>query len=169
MNTGPAACLILTAAVYNAVAGSLYSIDSIRPDFVFLAFAYLAFFAPVVSLTLLALLASVLLDILSLDPAGSHAAGLLPAVWLLGRSRGWFVVDTSLLRWVLVYPCALLELVLREAYTGLQSTGPEIPLGDQALAAAYTTVAGLAVHALLDRFRRTLGWKEDRALARWRP
>ncbi len=160
--------LVLFAVAYATLARPLYAFGIASPDFVFLALVYLAFFAPTHSLLALTAAVSFVLDILSLDPAGTHAVALLPPMWLVGRLRGWFVLDSAALRWIVVLPVCLLSMELRQQYLAFLRPGTPVDRVADLACALYTAALGLVVHTLLDRrFRPALGWTRNRSLSGW--
>lgn len=161
MRGGAVFLLLLLALAYQVLAAPLYRLGSAAPDFLFLALIYLAFFAPTVELLVVAVLSSVAVDLLSLDPLGSRVFGVLPALWLVSQMRSWFVVESWVFRWVLVLVAVLLASVLRNAYVSYVETGGP-SLRFDFFSALYTTVVGLAVHGLLDGCRQSLGWIRKR-------
>jgi rod shape-determining protein MreD len=176
----PLVGLLATALAYQLFASSFYEIADTRPDFVFLALVYLAFYLPVGRVLLFGLCVSVFLDLLSIAPFGSHVIGYLPVLWLASRVRGWFVLEIPLARACLVFPAMLVQLELQRVFLvltfDLQSTSASPSflgfrdvffVGDIGVA-LYTTVLGFVVHTLLDRFRPQLIGRRRRARPGWR-
>ncbi len=162
MNARSAVFLVALALVYHALAIPLYRLGGAVPDFLLIVVVYLAFFAPIGELLILAVGASVVVDVLSLDPIGSHMAALVPVILVIGRVRGWFVLRGPGLRSVFVFVAALLASLGRTTYVALVSVdGAQVSV--EALSAVYTTLIAVLVHGLLDRYRRRLGWVRDRA------
>lgn len=177
MNRLAATLVVLLAMAYQVLATPLYAIGPAVPDFVLLVLVYLAFFAQRGEVVALALAWSVIADLMSLDPLGTTAFGLVPVLLLVGRMRGWFVLEAPLLRPVIVLAAAFLCARLARLYAALAG-GPAASGGDgiesflgaglgaDAAAAVYTALAGVLVHGLLDLHRGRLGWRRDRHFSR---
>jgi cell shape-determining protein MreD len=177
--------LSVLAVLYDLCARPLYElgpfavgslvVGPVAPQFLAPTLLYFAFFVEALPLLVFATLLSAPLDLLSLDPAGAHAAALLPALILVGRFRGWFVVEAALLRWTVLLPALLLGGAARCVWVALFSGDPWAgsaaiagSWSDVFLCALYTTLLSIPVHGLLDRFRQELGWSRDRSLVAWR-
>ena len=174
--------LCALAVAYQVLAARLYEFSGVRPDFVFIALLYLAFYTPTASVLLLAGSLSFVLDGLSLSPAGTHAISLLPVLWLASRTRGWFVLEIGLARGFLVLPATLLYLQLQRVYLvlGPEATSsssfdllPALSIADVLFlidlkVSIYTTLAALVIHAILDHFRPHLLRSHGRFRPGWR-
>ena len=161
MKTGPAVLLVVLAILFQALAGSLYRVGNVVPDFPFLALIYLAFFSPPRALLLLTAGTAVAIDLLSLDPLGTRLCGYVPALWLLNRMRRSFATESHGLRVALTLCAALLCFVLEGAYLAWRE-GRWLGTGVELEAAVYTGILGLVVHGILDHYRVGLGWARDR-------
>ncbi len=164
MKTGPAILLLALAIAFQSLALPLYRAGSVAPDFPFLALVYLGFFAAPLDLFLLAVLAAVVIDLGSLDPLGTRLAGYLPALWFVSRWRRGFVAESTALRAGLTFAAAALAFTAEGALLAWKE-GRWLGLGVELKAALYTALLGVAVHALLDRYRNGLGWARDRFFA----
>ena len=176
----PMGVLLMFALAYQIFAASLYEFREIRPDFVFLALLYLAFYLPTGRVLLFGLGAALVLDLLSIAPPGSHVLAYLPVLWLASRVRGWFVLEIPLARACLVFPAMFAQLLLQRVFLVLSAEPGEVAPGQAFLdagdlffssdvaVALYTTVLGFVVHTLLDRFRPQLVGLRGRARPGWR-
>ncbi|MBI4582463.1 MAG: rod shape-determining protein MreD, partial [Planctomycetes bacterium] len=149
MKPGKVLFLFAAAALYQMLALPIFRLGPAAPDFVFLVFVYLAFFSPPGPLLILSGACSLVLDLLSLEPLGAHAAGVLPALWLVGKLRGWFIAESPPWRALLVLGAALLSFELRRLYDFL-AEGGGASFSASLLSALYTALAGVVVHAFLD-------------------
>ncbi len=161
MKPGKVLVLFAAATLYQMLALPCFRLGPAAPDFVFLAFIYLAFFLPPGPLLILSGACSLVLDLLSLEPLGAHAAGIVPALWLASKLRGWFIAESPPWRALLVLGAALLSFELRRLYDFL-AEGKGASFSASLLSALYTALAGVAVHAFLDAWRPQLGWSRDR-------
>lgn len=162
MRLRAAIILLSLATVYQILAVPLYRIEAAAPDFFLITVIYLAFFGSTLELLILAGGFSVLLDILSLNPLGTQAVGLFPAILIIQRTQGWFLLQSPALRWCVVLPVAVISYELRSAYIALMETGGGPGFSLNIAGAIYTAVLGIALHGLLDGYRNQLGWNRDR-------
>ena len=159
MNRGPVFVVLAFAFIFQLVAIPLYRIGVAKPDFVFIVFVYLALVARTSDIVAPAVLYSLVLDAFSLNPIGSSVFGLLPTVWIVGRTRGSFWAESRTLRWLVVFPTATLYLFLVGQFVSFfdHSGGASWGLTTVLLSALYTTGLSIVVFELLDQERRRLG------------
>ena len=95
------------------------------------------------------------------DPSVGRSI-ILPAILV------WFVVDSALLRWLVVFPAALVSLELRRAYFLFHHEHADLTALTSVVCALYTSTLGVFVHGILDRFRQPLGWVRNRTFTSWK-
>lgn len=88
------AFLVATFVCFQSIAGPLYDIYGIRPDFVILAVVSVCLSLPPLACYITAILAGGLLDALSPGVAGPHIAGCLLSAFILVRCRRAGLGDT---------------------------------------------------------------------------
>ncbi len=164
--------LIVLAAVFDAVVGPWYAFDKVHTNFILIAFLYLAWFWPTFSLLVLSTTFAFALSFVSLNSIGLLLTGLLPAIYLAGRIKGWFIVEHSLLRCWILLPILILSFSLQafpwKALSMNQFSWQSVELLTPTLSALYTTALAFIVHSILDRFRLTLGWDPEPSNRLWR-
>jgi rod shape-determining protein MreD len=164
MRTGPAVILIAFAVVLQTIAGPLYQIGGVAPDFPFLALAYLALFAQQRKILALGGIAAIAIDVISLDPIGTRLAGYLPALWLLGRVRRTLWAEVPVFRSVATLGACIVAFGMEAAFLAWKEGRWPDP-GFEAECVLYTALIGVCVHAALDGYRSRLGWVRDRFFA----
>lgn len=164
MRTGPALLLLGSAVAYQGLAGDLYRLQDVAPDFVFLALLYLSFFAEAPALLFLSLAVALFVDLVSLDSLGTRVCGYLPVVALVNRFRRGFIVESPLLRFVVTLLAAFLSSALQGLYLGWRE-GRWLGAGFEAKSAFATATLSLVLFWLLDCHRGALGWARDRFFA----
>lgn len=157
-----AAFLVAASIAFQALALPLYRSGTAAPDFPFLVLSYLAFFAPPRRVLALGALAAAAMDTLSLDPLGTRLLGYLPAIWLVGRARRSFIVESAVFRAGLTFLACCLALALEGGYVSAREGAGGLGLGWALWAALYTALLGVSAHAALDLVRPQLGWARDR-------
>ena len=106
----PAAVIALLglAIAYQLLALPVYRVGGVAPDFVFVSLLYVALRQSTGVTLFLGLVLATILDPLSIDPAGAHAAGFVPVLLVVGRCRHWAVLKSAVCRCVVVFPAALM-------------------------------------------------------------
>lgn len=96
MSSFAACATILLVVCFQVVAGPLYAIYGIRPDFVLLALALVGLTLPPPTVYIGAVLAGGLLDALSPGIIGPHMTGCILAGFLMVRGRRMGFGDTTM-------------------------------------------------------------------------
>ncbi len=109
--------LLSVAFVYQAVTLPVYSFAGIAPDFVLAVLCFIALFAPPARVLISAALAGLVVELFSLDAAGTHSIAYVLAALALLRIRAWrlggdFLTRSSAVAFSALYANAITHCML---------------------------------------------------------